>query len=156
MSKDVASPLPQIASTEEMLQEFQLADISTLGFSAKSAFTTSPLLREVKPKENAAQTHLEMQMRSSTDKAEFLLRFKVNDEQGEIGVEVLALYTASQPFGDIPKEILTDFGGRVALMALYPYVREIVQTASTKVMDHSIILPILKNGEINFLDHSVS
>jgi len=94
--------------------------------------------------------------------ANFGIAMRVGD--GRFGVRMTAESTFSQgsvhvdaaigyeydPRLDIPAQVAVDFGNRVGLMALYPYVRQAFSQMSATVLGKAVFLPMLRQGEVAF------
>ena len=50
---------------------------------------------------------------------------------------------------EISEDLARDFAERVGVMAIYPYVREAVQSACTRLRQRVVVLPLLRAGELS-------
>ncbi|MHA6694674.1 hypothetical protein [Homoserinimonas sp. A520] len=75
------------------------------------------------------------------------LRLHVQDASVDIVVDVAAEYESGETLA-IEKPTVQEFVNNVALMQLYPFIREAVMTMSAKVSGQSLLLPVFQRGEI--------
>jgi hypothetical protein len=48
----------------------------------------------------------------------------------------------------VPKDVARDFAERVGVMAIYPYIREALQSFSSRLNQPPVTLPLLRSGEV--------
>ena len=92
-----------------------------------------------------------MQLQHHAGDKQFGILFSVNLQlfRGEIDVAVAAEY-AVEDDETIDPHTVKAFGNEVAVMALFPYVRETVSTLTTKLWEKPFILPTIERGFVGF------
>lgn len=82
---------------------------------------------------------------------EFGVRIRVDLEtvRGRASVDVSVEYAADRPVR-IPKEVAYEFINNVALMQVYPYLREAVMTNTSRVFGAPVLLPLFMRGQLRF------
>jgi len=77
------------------------------------------------------------------------LRLEITLAIGRVVVDAAMEYEAAEPF-ELSQEIAYEFANEVAIMALLPYMREAVASATQRVFGEAMLLPILPRGAISF------
>jgi hypothetical protein len=78
------------------------------------------------------------------------IRAEIETELGEVVVDVAAEYVASESFELPPRDLTYEFVNGVALMQLFPYIRESVMSLTGKVFGNALLMPVFQRGEIAF------
>lgn len=131
----------KITKVEELVALLDLADIRCYHVSATNG--DGPSTR--KPGEEiAVRTRVGVRPAGVA----FRLDVRVPLPDGEARADVAAIYTAPHPF-DAPRDVIVDFGDNVAVMAAFPFVRQIIADASERVGAREI-LPMIQRGQVTF------
>lgn len=69
----------------------------------------------------------------------------VSFPRGEVTVDAAALFRSEQPI-DFNRDVVGEFGTSVAIMALYPYIRQAVDDLGSRLGFHTQ-LPLLRRGQ---------
>ncbi|WP_460749157.1 hypothetical protein [Myceligenerans cantabricum] len=93
------------------------------------------------------QTGIRRRPRALDYRVEFLL----NHASGRILADMGAFYDCdpSLDLDEVPPEVVIEFGDRVALMALYPYLRQAMSDLGQRV-GVTVALPMLRRGDLSF------
>lgn len=94
-----------------------------------------------------ADVKLQYQTRTSDEDFGIRVTVNVTSASGEARVVVAADYTLES--GKAPEATLLDlFASEVAIMTLFPFVREGIQSATSRVFGVPLLLPVLERGQI--------
>lgn len=94
-----------------------------------------------------AQVDLVFQTRVGEDDFGVRVSVTATTDAGEAKTTVAADYAVDQQHHP-DEELLELFATEVAMMAIFPYVREGIQSATTRVFGTPLTLPILQRGEV--------
>lgn len=97
--------------------------------------------------EEEREIQLEVQTRRADGEFGVRLIGVTHNSEGEVRVSVAAEYEAPS-LGVIPDRDVSMFANEVAVMTLFPYLREAVQTLSTRLFHEGWMLPILERGQL--------
>ncbi|MFJ2471327.1 hypothetical protein [Glutamicibacter sp. NPDC087583] len=92
---------------------------------------------------------VELHYQTRTSDSDFGVRVTVNvtSDSGNARVVVAAEYSLES--GGAPEPTLLDlFASEVAIMTLFPFVREGIQSATSRVFGVPLLLPVLERGQI--------
>lgn len=101
------------------------------------------------PKESSEDANVELSYQTRSGSKDFGVRAQVHlaSESGEATAIVAATY-AIESGGQPDQQTLELFASEVALMALFPYLREGISNATTRVFGDPIWLPMLQRGDL--------
>ena len=90
-------------------------------------------------------------LRVKVEGRELGVRLSVNLEwpAGQIIVDAAATYMTDEDV-TVPPDTILDFANNVGIMALLPYLRQSVTDLSQKVFGESLLMPMVKRGELTF------
>ncbi|WP_148060097.1 hypothetical protein [Rathayibacter sp. PhB152] len=95
-----------------------------------------------------ADVDINLQHRISDEGFGFRMIGSVENESGSVRAAVAISYTYE---GEEPTtEVLFTFGNEVAIMALFPYLREAISSITSKVFNEPLLLPVLERGSLTF------
>lgn len=109
-------------------------------------------LAENKQREsNENQIDVSMQVKHHVSEGAFGILFVVvlHPFKGEIEVSVAAEYIVEDD-DPIDEHAVRAFGNEVAVMTLFPYVREAVSTLTARLWQKPITMPTLERGAVGF------
>lgn len=96
------------------------------------------------------ELEMELRVQHRCDGEDFGIRLaaEISSIAGTLSVAVAAVYDYE---GEIPtKRALLGFGNEVAVMTLFPYLRETVHSISMKVFAFPILLAPINRGDVGF------
>lgn len=138
--------------TEELLRLVQLAVLDTVEF-AEVAARRLPSQTESDP----PRFDLRIQVDEPSADAErrvfgFGLRVAIRIPQGEVVVEPFVQYHVAAEHAGLldDRATVAAFANEVAVMTLIPYARQSIADVSQRVFNSSIMMPILRQGQLNF------
>lgn len=135
------------ADTDLIRDLIARSELQSIQFHEVSAKRFDGVLDETQSKDG--QVSFSYQHRSNTDGFGIRITANVALSFGEINVTAAVDYKLLN--GDIPAErLLEQFANEVAIMTLFPYVRESIATISTKVFGDPITLPVAHRGQLGF------
>jgi hypothetical protein len=102
------------------------------------------------PPEGTFETDWGIKFRHEGDEFGVRIRAELDTEFGDILIDVAAEYEAKFEFESPSRELALEFVNNIALMQIYPYVRESVTTIGSKVFATTLIMPTFQRGEIEF------
>jgi hypothetical protein len=76
-------------------------------------------------------------------------RAEASNDLGALVADVAVEYVSSVPIR-IPRETAYQFVNDVALMQVFPYIREAFTTLSTRVFGQGFVMPIIQRGQLTF------
>ncbi|AMB59181.1 hypothetical protein [Microterricola viridarii] len=129
---------------ETMVAALNLEDVKFYELSCKLAEAT-PVAETQEP----AEVAIVWGVRLRHAEREFGVRLKVEVSSPEcrIVTDIAAEYV-SQEVLILARDTVSEFVNGVALMQLFPFIRESVMTASTRVLGQPILLPVFQRGEL--------
>lgn len=78
------------------------------------------------------------------------LRIELSTRQGEIRVDAAVLYETPGHQVKIAQAAGVDFANKVGIMTLVPYLREAIASLSLRVFGEPILMPIIRQGALQF------
>jgi hypothetical protein len=79
---------------------------------------------------------------------DYRMHFSLPHPNGDVAVDAAALFDAADDV-TFEEEAVLDFGDDVAMMALFPYIRQAVNDLGLRI-GIPIVLPIIKRGDLSF------
>lgn len=136
----------QASSAQDLVDLLRLVTIHYYAISGEADETASePVGDEVK-----YDTEYGCRLRHDGNEFGARLRTEVNLlNLGRVVVDVAAEYEADEPF-DLEQDAAFEFFNEVAVMQLYPYVRETIQSLCVRLFNRSFTLPVTQRGDIAF------
>lgn len=99
---------------------------------------------------NPPELEMELRIQHRCDGEDFGFRL-VAELTGEVGTVNAAVAATYSYEGEPPtKRTLFGFGNEVAVMTVFPFLRETVHSVSAKVFAFPILLPPIKRGDVGF------
>ena len=135
----------QVASIEDAVEALALADVSFLALSARRAEPPAPGVVE---RVETADLAFRLASRMSEQGVDYRCELRVTLPDGEVNVDAVASYRASEPVA-LGGDALADFGDNVAIMTLFPYVREAAADLARRI-SYSVTLPVMPRGTLSF------
>lgn len=138
-----------LADLGEMVEKLDLQSIVFYEVSAVRRETEAPV-------DSAGDDNVPIDatwgVRVRHDRNEFGVRIRaeLETELGDVVVDVAAEYVAQQPFELPPRDLAYEYVNGVALMQLFPYIRETVMTLTGKVFGNALLMPVFQRGQIAF------
>ena len=132
-----------VEAIRELMDRCTLSQIEYHEISAKLAAGTFD------PSE-PPELDMDLRVQHRCDDEDFGIRLaaEISSIAGTLSVTVAAVYDYE---GDIPtKRALLGFGNEVAVMTVFPYLRETVHTLSMKVFAFPILLAPINRGDVGF------
>jgi len=143
-----------VAGTEDDLdaarQLMARCSLSAIEYHELTARWTGP-----RPEEEQAtgDVTLNLQHRLSDDNFGIRMTASVDLAYGEVTAVVAAVYEYE---GEKPElRSVLSFANEVAVMTIFPYLREAISTITAKVFGEPFLLPILPRGSVGFDLHQV-
>lgn len=92
-----------------------------------------------------------LKLAQNDDHSQLIVRLRTNVDSllHETTVEVGAIYALDPP-SEIPEEIRLEFANLVGIMTVLPFVRETVADVTRRVVGRSVIMPMIKAGDLRF------
>lgn len=96
--------------------------------------------------EGAAATDLTMGFDVVPEKIDFAFTVRVASIDMEAGAEVVARYEFATPADQFDEATVAAFGNRVAFMAAYPFLREVIRTLTARLpISSAVVLPVIQD-----------
>lgn len=86
--------------------------------------------------------------RKRAEGVDYRVSLEVPRPRGTILADAAAIYTFTRPV-DLSDEALLDFGDNVAMMTVFPYLREAISDLARR-LDDAVVLPVLPRGVLSF------
>lgn len=135
--------MTEFVSAAELLECGELVDIRVLRFSAG----LREEIREDLEDDDVLQ-QLDVSLGSGKNTIEVRVRAKLDTRGAEYSAEVAMQYSYESD-SEPTEEVIREFAERAGLAAVYPYVRELMQTNSMRLRQESITMPFLRLGSQN-------
>jgi hypothetical protein len=90
-------------------------------------------------------------IRRRRNAVDYRIEFVVNHDSGYLLADIGAFYDcdSSLDLENASGDVLIEFGDRIAVMALYPYLRQAIADLGLRV-GVDIMLPVLRRGDLSF------
>jgi len=98
------------------------------------------------------QQSVQIMLRVGAEALETRVLARLVTGDGRYEVDVGARYTLAEPL-ELSEEAQHDFVTRVGIMAIYPYVREALYSAATKLRLSPPVLGLIQAGKVQLDDH---
>lgn len=140
--QDNTGDAPFLATAAEMVQDLSLAGIQF--------YELSVVYKDQVDEEREASINVEVNLsiRRRPDGLDFRARFEIPYPDGDVVCDAAVMYDAEGPrsFGE---DAIFDFADNVAIMTLFPYVRQSVSDLGNRV-GTPIVMPMLERGAFSF------
>lgn len=90
---------------------------------------------------------------TSKDESRFRLRLRVDIEGafGTVSAEAAAEYERGDfPVEEVTQELLVEYANNVGVMALLPYLRQVIADLTQRVFESPLLMPVLQRGAVSF------
>lgn len=145
----VDEPSAQVATTLGLIELTELTEIRFYELFAASDDELTPNGAEPEPDESGEQTiAVRTAIRKRPDAVDYRVEVEVQRFGRTMRADAAAMYSAPGPFEAAP-DVLYDFGDNVAMMAVYPYLRQAISDLAQRLGDQ-VVLPILSRGAVSF------
>ncbi|MGP1497869.1 MAG: hypothetical protein ACTTI9_05025 [Schaalia odontolytica] len=146
------SDLPLLTTADEMLRiaELQLAAIRFDHLSI-DLMDNAPQAGADHDDSESTPIQINCKLGTRQEGKEFGTRFEFHFKaaQWQAIIAVITDYVGCQEFVVSP-EASADFASKVALMAAIPFVREALSDLTTRITGTAVLLPLIRNGDIEF------
>lgn len=132
----------QTARLRDLLDRVDLSGIQFHEMTAKLALDLTS-----HEESQEAKIDLDYQLRATDQDFGVRAVVELNADSGSVRVVVAADYDLNKP-GKPDDPTLDLFATEVAMMTLFPYLREGVQTLTGRVFGSPVLLPILNRGDL--------
>ena len=129
-------------SLQDVVNAGELVDVRILSFSGGMADRRDDL------EEDDVEQDLQAMVGQRPGIIEVRVHASIRVRAAEYTVEA-ATQLHHDPDLDISEDLARDFAERVGVMAIYPYVREAVQSACTRLRQRVVVLPLLRAGDLS-------
>lgn len=127
-----------------MLRDCTLVDVVCRDMSARLRIQGEGAPEGVE--EGAAATDLTMGFDLVPEKIDFAFTVRVASIDMEAGAEVVARYEYSTPADQFDEATVVAFANRVAFMAAYPFLREVIRTLTARLpIPSAVVLPVIQD-----------
>ena len=135
-----------IKNVQDLVESVEMADVQFYELTARR----NEIFEESDDKE-IDPTFL-LQIGHPSDGIGVRLAVEVSISRGTVRSDVGVIYTTKtkEDHISVPEEIGLEFANRVGVLALIPYLRESVASASLRVLGKSINLPLFRAGQLTF------
>ena len=128
-------------SLQDVLNAGELVDVRILTFSGKMVERRDDL------EEDDVEQDLQAMVGQRPGIIEVRVHATIRVRSAEYSVEA-ATQLHHDPDLEVSEDLAREFAEKVGVMALYPYVREAVQSACTRLRQRVVVLPLLRAGEL--------
>lgn len=135
----------EVSAIQSLIERSRLQDVDFHEVSARK----TPENKQNNPDEDNVEVSMRLHHHVGDRAFGILFSVRLVLFKGEMDVAVAAEYVVEDD-EPIDSHIVKAFGNEVAVMVLFPYVRETVSTLSTKVWEKPFILPTLERGFVGF------
>lgn len=141
-------PKPATLTAREMVDRLDLQSINFYEVGARLSESRRADLGEA---DDRIETETSWGVRVRHEGNEFGVRIRTetNAPLGEVVVDVAAEYVSDEPLL-LSREATNEYVNNVALMQLFPYIREATMAMSDRVFGRGILLPPLVRGQLTF------
>lgn len=127
-----------------MVAELELKDVTFYEVSSK-------LKEDVQPPDSPSEVEIDLTwgVRLRHDRNEFGVRLKVlvDNAMGETTVDLAAEYRSPSAL-NLKRETVKEFVNNVALMQLFPFIREAVMSTTSRLQGRAVVLPVFQRGQL--------
>ncbi|MFI2702210.1 hypothetical protein [Cellulosimicrobium composti] len=141
-----------ITTVEELVELLDLTKLHTYELIATARDEHEEIPSDAEPVEPGDERiRVRTGIRSREAGLDYRVEVSVEHARGQILADMGAFYESSSPMeltGD-SEEAVTEFGDRVAMMVLFPYLRQAISDLGHRV-SVEITLPMLRPGQLTF------
>ncbi|MDQ0279245.1 hypothetical protein QO003_003548 [Arthrobacter silviterrae] len=139
---------PALNNAIEIATHSTLKDI---GFLEESARHFDGHFEEASPPSLNQQfsTEFNLMVRADESTLHARLSVRITTQNGEVRSEAVGQWDFDNKYS-VSDEAAFDFGNRVSVFALFPYLRESVHLLSARVLREPLLLPTVRQGEMSF------
>lgn len=131
----------KVESAKELLEVGEIVDVRFFKFSA--AIREEP--REDLESDDVVQ-NLNVLVGTSEKAIELRLEISIDTRTAEYS-GTAAMQFKFQEEVEFEEEVGKEFAERVGVMAVYPYLRELIQTSSVRLREDVVTIPLLRAGQ---------
>lgn len=131
------TPPRQIDSVVDLLQLVEMSEVRTYRLSGE---------RVADSEDREPAQSLTMLVGGDAEHIECRVRMMLGTVAADLQADIGAVYTISEPVA-LTSEIVAEFTERVALMAVFPFLREAVFTTASRLGVPPPVLGLLRAGE---------
>lgn len=151
-SDETVAPIT-ITETRDLLGVLELEEIKFYGLSAESLNSADAATDDdgeglEKSEDESRPVEFLTAHRFDPEGADYRIHMTVRTATLIVRVDAAAMY-ASETHLDVSDEILIDFGDNVAIMTLFPYLRQAITDLSQR-LGEPVVLPVLPRGVLSF------
>lgn len=133
---------------EELLTSVHLEDVRCIESNAGLALDANVGLSDWAVAEPKGELKLDVRPVSWGARIETWFRLSLEEDFARVVVAYSIIYQREEAV-PIPYDVRQDFLERVAFMAVYPYLREAVNRLTAELRLGSVVLPMIRQGEIS-------
>jgi hypothetical protein len=137
----------KITETKELLGVLELDDIKFYEFAAL-ALDQAAEDSEARGEDETGPVQFRTAFRFESRSADYRVEMTVRGQSVIARVDAAAMYASAVEL-DVADEILVDFGDNVAMMTLFPYLRQAITDLGQR-LGEPMILPVLPRGALSF------
>lgn len=145
---------PVLDSATDIVPHASLQDVAFLEESVRRADGGFDDMELPETDENPP-TQFNLLVQHEGDDLYFRLTVHVATKEGEIRSDAAGHWKLDGDF-EVPDSAALEFGNKVAVFTLFPYLRESVHHLSARVLRKPLLLPMIRQGEMEFSQSSPS
>lgn len=138
----------EVESAADVVPHVQLRDIAFLEQSARRADGGFQDLT-LPEAEDESPTQFNLLMQRDEQQLTYRLAVRVITQSGEVKSDVAGRWELDENLS-ISDEVSLEFANKVAVFSLFPYIRESVHQLSSTVLRQPLLLPMIRQGEMEF------
>ena len=132
-----------VEDARELLQLGELSGIRFNGFSAERIAGGEPVTDE-----EQAEQSIQVSIGQNPGLIEVRVQLELTTSAAKYVADAASQYRYPDDH-EVSEEVARQFAEAVGVMAVYPYLRELVQTSSARLSLPPVTLPLMRQGEVN-------
>lgn len=133
--------MTDITTVAELIRLGHINDVRFLEFSARVRDEPDDSYAE-----DDVSQEIQLSLRKTDSAIEFRLSTKISTRLAEY--EATAATQVEVDEGRITEAVVHDFAARIGFTVVYPYIREVVHSASSRLRVENIVIPLVDPAEI--------
>jgi hypothetical protein len=135
-----------VASAQELLQHGDLVDVRFLRLSAESL----PAPREGFEPDDVEQT-IRVQFGTEDHAIEVRVAATVRTRLGDFEATGATQFHVEDDV-EYGEEVVAEFAEKVGVMAVYPYLREVIQSMTTRLHEAPVTMPLMRQATLKKIE----
>lgn len=136
----------------ELLELVEVVELVDVSFDRISAYRVSKESDEDSSDSFEIEPEFGLAFHEKDPGLGILLTFRAKTHRGNVEIDAFATYAVPEERRErlLNDNNVVDFANKVAIMTLVPYIRAAMSDITQRVFEESIVMPIIRRGDLAF------